>query len=81
LDGIALRLCLPVVDEAEVERMYQTGRGDCALTADETARAFHAALTVPHQGFAAVPVVGRHARDRVNLARTKALLDWEPDRA
>jgi nucleoside-diphosphate-sugar epimerase len=81
LEGIALRLCLPVADEAEVERIYKIGRGDCALTADETARAFHAALTVPHQGFAAVPVVGRHAHDRVNLARTKALLGWEPDRA
>ena len=81
LAGIALRLCLPVADEVEVERMYQIGRGDCALTADETARAFHAALTVPHQGFAAVPVVGRHARDRVNLERTKTLLDWEPGRA
>jgi hypothetical protein len=61
--------------------MYQTGRGDCALTAEETARAFHAALTVPHHGFAAVPVVGRYARDRVNLALTKTLLGWEPDRA
>lgn len=37
----------------------------------------HVALTIPHQGFDAVFVVG--ARERVNLTKAKELLGWEPN--
>lgn len=82
VSGVALRLCLPVPDAAEVRARHETGRGDCALTADETARALDAALTLsPHAGFDAVHLAGGEAArtGRVNVAKAKTLLGWEPD--
>lgn len=80
LDVFALRLCFPVADAAEVERRVAEGK-DCALTADETAAAFLAALDHDrHAGFAAVHIVGRHAAERVSLERARTLLGWEPEK-
>ena len=80
LSGFSLRLCFPVESREDVVHHVAEGR-DCALSGDETARAFHAALTapVPPGRYAAVHVVGAAATPRVGIARAKELLGWEPD--
>jgi len=78
--AFALRLCFPVETADEVARLARDEDRDCGLTGEETARAFHAALTIPHSSYAALFITGARTRPgRVNLTRAKSLLDWEPD--
>lgn len=79
LSGFSLRLCFPVETAEDVARCVAEGR-DCALTADETASAFHAALTAPEPPgrYAALHIVGSASVPRVGIARAKELLGWEP---
>lgn len=76
--ALALRLCLPVENAAQVAGHTEAGR-DCALSAGDTARAFHAALVANHAGFDALFLVGKAASQRVSIAKAKDLLGWEPE--
>ncbi len=80
--AFALRLCFPVETAEEVAQNVRDGR-DCALTANETARAFHQALIAPPpptpHAYAPVFVVGESARARVDVTRAREWLHWEPD--